>query len=417
MSYNNVNKIGFSIFKKLSFLVFFTAMLFHDFIFLNIDYYGYGFSFFNAWKELVIILYIFFSCILLLYRGRMPYLNLFLYMFFLLLLMLYLYYAINTIDSVRFLRSILSPLIFPLVLTLLIYDDVRRGGNFLFNVYLALFFVACLYALSQFYFVKEMEDFWYYNPLVAKGFELMPWDSFRNGHPRISSFFTSSLEFSFYVVISIFFIWMNVNNSYRITNRKKAFSYFVVVLGVIILFLSTVRSAQIVFLYFTACLFLVSFFVYINRMAFWFLMPVFLVITTFCYLIFGFTEDLSAIGRITQWSFVFENLLNSGLAGHGFHSVGPGAKQWFDSYILNLLYSGGALFLIFFILFFYLFNSAFKAYKRTGLIFDENKRAVCFIAVVSMSIFVYASFFQAFFNSVYVYLMFFFVYLSIKVSS
>ncbi|MBE0404479.1 hypothetical protein [Halomonas citrativorans] len=276
-----------------------------------------------------------------------------------------------------------------------------------------IFFLSMLiavYGCYQYFSINSIYEFWYYGPLKEKGYDLQIWNSFRDGRPRISSVFTSSLEFSFFIV-SCFFImlpycWFGVKRKSAKSKVLYCFSFFITCSFLFfVVLISTVRSAQV-------CLFggliyavlLINLKSRISIFILGLLIFVGLSSLTFLYIGLGYTEELSAEGRVVQWAFVLGNLTDS-IFGRGFSSIGPSQEIWFDSFWLNLIYSLGIIPVLFFFLMFYVFYKVVDVYVSSIDYSCFSFTALGFSSTILLPILLYASLFQAFYNSTVFYIL------------
>lgn len=405
----------------LAILLFFLVAL-HDYVFLNM-YSAFG-SYFNLnlWKEIIFL--VFFSCYLI-FGVCTRYVNkrwlVLVFLFFAMCFVLLVFGEFNE-PAIRTLRSIFMPVFIAFIVSLcLVRLSINSAEKFISAV---IFFgvLNAAYGAYQFFTITSMDEFWYVAPLQSQNFNIAEHNSLRNGYARISGFFTSSLEFAFFSLF-IFIVWAS-----RLYARKsKGFEEGVkssliwsivcfLFLGFAIAF-STVRSAHIsliiaVFYFFVvvvskrvspALVFFVGLILALMFIAF-----------TFSYIAYGFTSDLSALGRVKQWKSVFE-ILSANPLGMGLSYVGPTQANWYDSLALNILASTGWFAIVFFSALMYVYYKicvvcSRLCRRRFSLGIEFSLPVVIFFPV-----FLYASFFQAMYNSQVLYVFFIFVVASFVV--
>lgn len=395
-----------------SLLLFFliSLLFFHDYIFLYMEYKVGGAYGLNLWKEVVSVGFIavvfFNSCLM----GKLTRVNFGFFVGLILLFIPLLMFGDFSDASLRTFRSLFTPFVFAVLIGYLVKEDTERRVRVLFSQLQVVAFVVGVYGLYQLYFINEWSDFWYFDPLVAMGFELKEYNSFREGLPRISSFFTSSLEFSFFLVFVFFvnfsyFLFAKQASRSWLFDLKLILNFVFLVFLVFLIFKSTVRSAQVCWVTaFVYMLFLkgikTRFYVVLTG----FLYVVSLSVATFVYISLGYTDDLSALGRLVQWDFVLAQLFSSPL-GLGFSSVGPGQSLWFDSLWLNLVSCLGVVSVFIFSGFVYYYLKVVGAYFDLKSVEHSRVRDFSLAALVVFPVFLYAAFFQAFYNSTALYLL------------
>ena len=385
-------------------------LFFHDFVFLSMEHYFGGHYGLNLWKELVAVAFLFLLLCWVLLRSALGPVNTRIFIVLGALLVSLPVFGDLSEGALRTFRSIFTPLVFAVIVGRLVGVDAEARSRYFFKVMLLIALAGGIYAIYQLYSIKHWEQFWYYHPLVAMGLEIHEYDSFRNGVPRISGFFTSPLEFAFFVTFVFFMGLARLLSERRHTPwlvvRKRSFLLFgLLAFLVYVVSQSTVRSAQMCLVSAFAYMLLV-----VRLRTRWsiaitaFLYVFVLSAATFLYIGLGYTKDLSALGRLVQWSFVLDKVVESPL-GLGFSSVGPGQQYWFDSLWLNLAASFGLFVLLFVVGFVACYLRVVDSYvsRREGA--GSWNQTLSLTALVIMPVFFYGALFQSFYNSPGFYLL------------
>jgi len=308
------------------------------------------------------------------------------------------------------------------VLTLFGIDDLLANGvsnyrfyfvNFIFFIFLALFItkhdreligfqtsvvwlgvVVMIYGFYQYFFYTQPEHFWYWEVFNNQGFEQKAWNAFRNGNPRISSFFTSSLDFALFIYLYSLLIFRLFVISV-IEKHVILLVYFLFLsLSVITIFISTVRSAQIGLV---SSFLLIGLYYFISkgltRVYLSFLTFISLTFVTF-YIISVYSSDLSALDRINEWINFFKLIPDNMLYGVGFGNVGLRGLYWFDSFWINFFLSFGLPFGMFIIV---LISKWHVSFLKNGNLTIKNKANNVFYYIsISTPIIFYLFVFQSF---------------------
>ncbi|MBU1437771.1 MAG: hypothetical protein KJ930_08110 [Gammaproteobacteria bacterium] len=392
-------------------------LLLHDFIFLGVYQMFGSYFYINMWKEIIFLSFFFVWLGWGLYNRWVSRVWLMLVFIFTAMLLTFVFFGDMSEASLRTLRSFFMPVLFAIMLSrLTLALDSFQVSRLIDNVILVGFF-SCCYAAYQYFFYKEMADFWYVAPLVAQGFDIVEHNSFRNGAVRISGFFTSSLEFSFYILLNL--ILLVSRNRFRRSlsasqgeGGYKVFSSLFVLVFVVAICFSTVRSAQVGLIVSLVYYFFVVKFkgvrpAYLFSVGF--LLSVSLVALTFSYIYFGYTTDLSVLGRVKQWSEVVTRLIENPL-GMGLGFIGPGQDKWYDSLLLNMLSALGFVAVIFFVLITYCYYVSCVLYSK---FVEAGNYVGCTLALTVVTffpVFIYLCFFQALYNAQVLYLFFAFMF-------
>lgn len=385
-------------------------LFFHDFVFLSMEHHFGGHYGLNLWKELVALGFLFLLLCWVLLRSALGPINTRIFIILGALLLSLPVFGDFSEGALRTFRSIFTPLVFAVIVGRLVSVDTEARSRYFFRVMLLIALAGGVYGIYQLFSIKHWEEFWYYHPLIAMGLEIHEYDSFRDGVPRISGFFTSPLEFAFFITFVFFMGLARLLSERRKTPllvvRKRSLLFFVLLAFLAyVVSQSTVRSAQM-------CL--VSAFVYMlvvvrlktrrSIAATAFLYVFALSAATFLYIGLGYTKDLSALGRLVQWSFVLDKVVESPL-GLGFSSVGPGQKYWFDSLWLNLAASFGLVALLFVIGFVACYLRVVDRYVSLRETSGGWNQTLSLTALVIMPVFFYGALFQSFYNSPGFYLL------------
>lgn len=307
------------------------------------------------------------------------------------------------VASLRYVRALLSPFVFGILFASLLNDQVIYIITTIKSIILFGFIVS-LYGFYQYATITKISQFWFYYPLINEGYAQYSFDLFRNGYPRISSVFTSSLEFAFFNLnlcfLSLSLLTARIKHHNYDSKSVVLFIYIILFIAAIIL--STVRSAQIALVVGVPYLF----FVYNSRSRLsvgitGLLIAVGLPLIIFLYLYFGFTHELSAIGRLAQWHRIFE-ILKISPFGVGIDRIGPGKEIWFDSLWLNIIGGYGIFGFPLIILIFYFYKIILdQSFAPTNF----AKRILLRSLLVAYPLFLANAFFQAFFNSTVLYIL------------
>ena len=309
--------------------------------------------------------------------------------------------------SFRIYRSFVMPVLLGLLVAVVAVPyDLRSKLGSIYTTLLVMTTVTGLYAIYQYVTIEKAESFWYWPLLTEKGFELQPYNSMRNNMPRMSGFFTGTLEFSAVVLNTTILLLALLFRFLRQRAFNLKFFIFLILTCFFIglLFYGSVRTALIGLV--TCGFYLIALRYIASTTSVIFVGYLYVATFTssiFLYLVLGYTEDLSALDRVRQWIWVID-LLNDNPLGLGFSSVGPGQKYWFDSFWLNLLASSGyiGVGILVGMLFFYrwLVIAANKLRSSDSILLN----ATADYLIVSYPFFLSSFFFQAYTNSAVLYL-------------
>ena len=318
---------------------------------------------------------------------------------------LYLLFGDLSAGSLRMFRALAVPVFIGMAVA--IWAQAVSTEKKLRHVYwsvLAMSVLTGVYALYQYLTIASAEQFWYWPLLTAKGYELQPYNSMRDGLPRVSGFFTGTLEFSA-VILNTAAMTLAVllsGRKWSLTRRLLLGGVFLLLCGLIAI--GSVRTAMIGLV--CICSMLVA--ARVLRTA-WlisllgYMQFVVLTVAVFAYLSMGYTQDLSALDRERQWLHMFQ-VLSAHPMGYGFGAVGPGQPHWFDSFWLNLLATCGGvgvLIMAWLILWYHKLV--------TGIVRDRPhaspwKKGLGNFVIASYPFFLSSFFFQSYTNSVVLYI-------------
>jgi len=235
----------------------------------------------------------------------------------------------------------------------LVWLGFFKEFNFkLYNRFLiGLFFLISISTFHQYItFNKELSELWFYG-YFEKGLDtsldLSPYNYMREGSLRSTGIFVSPLVNS--MIFSFFSMLMIGNVFFTLRIEKRLFYIVLLGMSLVGLYLTNTRIGFI--LLFVGVL--TSFFYFIKGFKnFWilFLMPLMLIVVTFLSLIFGYINDLSALGRLFQYSEFLGYFKIIGL-GYGNERVNVYYDSWFISIallfgIFSIFYLGFYLLLI-----------------------------------------------------------------------
>lgn len=255
---------------------------------------------------------------------------------------LYLLYGDFSSGSVRMYRSFVVPILIGMSAAIWFQSasmEQKLGEIAWFVILMSL--LTSVYAVYQYCTITQAQQFWYWPLLKAKGFDVQPYNSMRNGLPRVSGFFTGTLEFNAVILNTTAMILAALLNPRRLAVRRQYWLWLLLPFFLGMILIGSVRTALIGLVCVVMTVFMVR-----SIRSVWMISCVgymqFFGLTTaiFVYLISGYTDDLSALDRVRQWGEILSGLLDRPM-GYGFGQVGPGQAYWFDSLWLNLLATCG----------------------------------------------------------------------------
>lgn len=256
---------------------------------------------------------------------------------------------------------------------LLSFSLLVCGKKVSLNKYMAfliifIFMPNVLFSFYQYINYSKVEDFWFYSAYDNLGLELFYWDFFRDDIIRPFGFFTSTLGIGF-LSLAVFM--------YSIRYKYK-FRSLILILSLVAMYLTGVRTILLAGVLFVSLNFLLSKDFPLKKTVLYLSVPVSFFVTIVA--IKYFSSDLSALGRIYQWSEVAKFVLYNPI-GTGIGIVGPGMTYWPDSQLIAFLYMGGG---VSFILYFYCYNLLFK--KMIGYHFAVSSSCVLFYLMLFQNI-------------------------------
>jgi hypothetical protein len=310
-------------------------------------------------------------------------------------------------SSVRSFRALSVPVFLGFIVVFLLErEPLDIKLRWLLRVLLLCSLCTGIYGAYQFLTIKDPVEFWYWVPLVEKGFVLQPTNSMRDGLPRMAGFFTGTLEFSAVVlncailVLSVIF----ASISRRKINVELILLIVTFLVFTLLIIFGSVRTSLI------GLISLFFFLVLTNNIRNQYLLLVLgygyfvsLSLVIFLYLTLGFTDDPSALDRPRQWLEVL-SFQGSHPLGYGLGEIGPGQAHWFDSFWLNLIAGCGVFgvaMMLFLVLFYGKIVKACTEMKREGTVIEA---AFGMYIMAIYPFYLSSFFFQAYTNSVVLYL-------------
>lgn len=321
------------------FFLLYALLVFHDFLF-NYIFYGTAFYYFVAWKEITLGALIFTVIIKFLYGVKW---DKYFYWTIFFVCLIFFSYAGSGFHNHANVRFYLYLVLIPYVLAYLLFLFSVEGFIVYRSIFVFCLLPTLLYGYYQYFTISSASDFWYWDHFISLGYEQNLWDAFRGGKPRVSSFYTSSLDYTAYLLLASAVI-LGFYEEMRVRGKliSAIFYMSLFVLVAHSLYITTVRAGLIgwcciVILYIYYRLFPIS-----GRFFFWSLtLMVVVVASIFLYIMTGYTSDLSALGRIKQWGVFFELIKDAPLLGAGVTDIGVHGSYWFDSFWLNYFLSFG----------------------------------------------------------------------------
>jgi len=374
-----------------------------------------------GWKDFIVLVFLFYLLISIMYSGilfgKISRKDYFFFKLIILFILIALFGLISgTLNNLSNYRFYFLITFFSGIFALTLSKDIKTNSRYFELGLILSTLLMVFYGYFQYVTISIPNDFWYWDHFVDLGFQPNIWEVFREDRPRISSFFTSSLDYSLYLLV-IFTILLSF--TYLSFQEKKSLKFFFYLTFLVVVFhciyLSTVRSALIGSV---GVLFL--FLVYLtcrnkNTLAF-FSISIFLGLSTstFLYIVLGFTDELSALGRIPQWISFFELIKEHWIIGLGIAKIGPKGEYWSDSFWINYFLSFGIV--LGFIIVAIFMKLYFVVIKE--LSFRSDKLVIIFYLPIYIitPIFFYLFFFQSFTRTpaIYLFVTLFYVVFYIK---
>ena len=366
---------------------------------------------FGAWREGVVLFYILLTALIVFFQAgtrhsipRKYKEQLLVFAFF---IAFYLMCGELSDASFRMFRSFAMPVLFALMVNAVCRDlELEMKLRVMFSTLVVMTFIFGSYAVYQYITIYDAEQFWYLSLLSEKGFELETYNSMREGHARMSGFFTGTLEFNAFVLNTALFTCCLLVQAVRKREYNLSFMGYILIafFSTVLIFYGSVRTAvvgMISSVFFLSLLQLFKRKIFVGLLGYSYFL--FFTCSIFLYLALGYTDDLSALDRERQWYVVLESL-NSIPLGLGFGAIGPGQAYWYDSFWLNLLASAGYLglaIMIGLILFYGKIVAVTQQLRVGGSAFMAG---VADYLVISYPFFLSSFFFQSYTNSVVLYL-------------
>ena len=331
--------IGFVIESKLTskrfgfpFLTFTLLIFYHEFIFINLQYYLEidHIVLSSSWKELILISFASFYFLIDKIRSlsKIGLITLIFAMFYVSLgLLLSLPHSFSSFsESILIGKRYIFPFLFLCALTLIPDSkvDIKKSCNIFFYVVIIPNF---LFGIWELFSVKNLDDLWFYAPLVSTGNNFESFNHFRSDYVRANGFFVGTLTYAATAFCSFLFFFIL---------RKDRFSYMKMAVSFSMLLLSQTRTFFIGLIFFFL-LYFVTKKISSKRVASTSI--VFLLLTSFITILFSLpylTSEFSAIGRIYQWKNALE-LAFSYPMGQGFSSIGLSGDNRADSQIIDFI--------------------------------------------------------------------------------
>ncbi|MEZ8351064.1 hypothetical protein AB6C45_07400 [Vibrio splendidus] len=369
---------------KFPFLTFTILMFYHEFIFINLSYYFQieNIVLSSSWKEITLISLLFFIFL----GRRISGLN---KMAFYVLMMSVFFVAIGIISSLlithsSFGESVLigKRYIFPFLFLCslsLIPDtgiDVKKSCNIFFYFVILPNFI---FGVWEVFTVKDLDELWFYEPLVFYGNNFESFNHFRDGVVRANGFFVGTLAYAataFFSCICFFIL------------KKEKMSYLKLFVSLSMLLLSQTRTFFIGLMFFLL-LYILSKSIFNKKIK---VTNVFLIILLSAISIIALlpyiTQEYSALGRIYQWINALD-LIKSNPLGQGFSSIGLNGDNRADSQIIDLMRIYGFLIIPLFIGF---LSLIVFYWNRVRLFSQRSYTEVPFFAIFS---YIFVLFFQS----------------------
>ncbi|MBX7275807.1 hypothetical protein K2E95_08615 [Pseudomonas sp. ERGC3:01] len=191
----------------------------------------------GAWREGVVLLYVLLMMLIAFFhagtrfslpgRYKGP---LLLFLFF---LVFYCACGEFSESSFRMFRSFAMPVLFALTVNAVCLGlTLETKLRVIFSTLVVMTFVSGAYALYQYQTISDAEQFWYWPLLSEKGFILEIYNSMRDGNPRMSGFFTGTLEFSAFILNTALFTLCLLVQAIR----KKAYDLRCLIYVIVALF-------------------------------------------------------------------------------------------------------------------------------------------------------------------------------------
>jgi hypothetical protein len=289
---------------------------------------------------------------------------------------------IDLMSTVQGLRTYLIPILIPYLMYNLYFLNKLNIGKFV-NFLIFLSILTVLYGLYQKYtYNGQISSLWFYdffgrykeNP-VEEGF----YNFVRNDQLRTTSIFVSPVIYSIALSIPTLLVISKLFKEKKLIGKIN----LVLVLSFLIWGLMIAETRVGLFVTIIGLLILISCYIRIlNRYAFLLAIPIVFIVLTFITMIFGYTEDLSALGRLIQYASFFDYFKVLGL---GFNN--KYVLTYFDTFYVSIFLVYGVLAFLPIIFIFKLNKLIYKLTKSSfyGRFFNVSTLAVSLSFVYSFA--------------------------------
>lgn len=264
---------------------------------------------------------------------------------------------------------------------------IKKIYRFLSIVTIALF----LMTLYQYYAYKTETDLWFYNYMSKYkklDFGSNLYNYFRDDSIRASSFFVSPIDAS--LIYSFLFIFFFM---YRKISHSSYVMFSICLLSVL---LSKTRIGLVVIFIFLGISILR------RHRVLSCLIPLLAITFTFITIIFGYTDEPSALGRIPQYLIFYNDFKPLG------YGIGnENSLVVYDSYLLSVLYAFGICGIFLFYFFYKYYKFSVPLIDKSNLIFYVYVLLLSSIYIISFQFFAGNSSYK------YLIIMFFIAYANI----
>jgi hypothetical protein len=293
---------------------------------------------------------------------------------------------VNIGDTIMGIRMYLLPIFVPYLMYKISWFDKINYKSFLSWMFGITIFVICFGIFQRFTYDGNLQSLWFYgffnsfpeNPVEA-GF----YNFIRDDVLRTTSVFVSPIIYSIAVAIpSIFAVGLLMAKSDMF---KKWQLILLIAFSLYGLFIAETRVGLLILIIATGIYFISVFIREKYALIFMPLLPLMAVLLTFLTLIYGYTEDMSALGRLIQYISFFDYFEVSGL---GFNS--EFVLSLFDTFYMSIALVYG-IFVVFPFYFFFKVNRLL--YKAAGVFRNREKVFAKAVYVISLT-FIYSFAFQ-----------------------
>ena len=375
--------------EKIKFpLLTYTFLLFyHDYLFINVSYYlgVENIVFSSSWRESVLVV-LFFICffgkkIAFLSNAEMK-IILFSSFFVVLGVVSSIFISNGSLrDTIIIGKGYIYPFLF--ICTIIILParcfKIERMCNLFFYIIILPNFIFGIY---EYFFVKVLNDIWFYKPLLQSGNIFAYYNHFRDGDVRTNGFFVGTLSYGITGFCSFMFFFIL---------RQRRYSYVKILISLIMVYFTHTRIFYVGILFFLAMYYL-HICMKNKKIKGWVAFSsIFIAFILVLVLLPYITQEASAIGRISQWENAISLLLNYPI-GQGFSSIGLSGDNRADSQIIDLIRIYG----LFSISLFYYFIKVVTFYWNNSV--SRYKNNVNSLPYLSIFSFLFVIFFQSLVN-------------------